>query len=160
MTKMDFSFLNAEIIRVFTLNLLAVWSSPSYPFVFPTRIKRRTFDILKLISTALSNQYNKFAFIIVDKDGALARSSGFISKCHNMNIVVQTTGGYESLLNGKSEIPNKTLANITGSLLINSSLNTELWCLAYQYSIWVSHQTDNSLYGTVPYLLWNVSRPA
>ena len=49
----------------------------------------------------------------MDEDGALARSSEFMSKCQNMNIVVQTTGGDSYSLNGKSEIPNNTLANIT-----------------------------------------------
>ena len=49
--------------------------------------------------------------------------------CHNMNIIVQTTGGYASSLNGKSEIPNKTLANITRALLLNSSHKKEIWCL-------------------------------
>ena len=37
-----------------------------------------------------------------------------------MNIIVQTTGGDASSLNGKSESPNKTLANITRALVLNS----------------------------------------
>ena len=57
-----------------------------------------------------------------------------------MNIVVKTTGGDASYLNGKSEIPNKTLANITIALLLNSSHKKELWCFAYQYAIWLSLQ--------------------
>ena len=36
-----------------------------------------------------------------------------MSTYHNMNIIVQTTVGYASSLNGKSESPNKTLDNIT-----------------------------------------------
>ena len=36
-----------------------------------------------------------------------------MKKYHNMNIIVQTTGGDASSLNGKSEISNKTLAIIT-----------------------------------------------
>ena len=55
-----------------------------------------------------------------------------------MNIIVQTTGGYASSINGKSEGPNKTLANITRSLLTNSINKKELWCFEYQYSIWLS----------------------
>ena len=39
--------------------------------------------------------------------------------CHNMNFIVQTTGGDASSINGKIESPNKTLANITGALLLN-----------------------------------------
>ena len=55
--------------------------------------------------------------------------------CHNMNIIVQTTGGHESSLNGKIKSTNKTLANIKRALLMNSSLKKELWCFEYQYVI-------------------------
>ena len=67
----------------------------------------------------MRNQDKKFAFIRVDEDEALARSSEFMRTCQNMNITVQTTGGDASSLNGKSESPNKTLANITRALLLN-----------------------------------------
>ena len=40
---------------------------------------------------------------------------------HNTNIIVQTTGGDESSINGKRVIPNNTLTNITIALLLNSS---------------------------------------
>ena len=40
---------------------------------------------------------------------------------HNMNIIVETTGGDKYSLNDKIEIPNETLANITRALLLNSS---------------------------------------
>ena len=43
-----------------------------------------------------------------------------------MNIIVQTTGGYASSLNGKSESLNKTLDNITRALLLNTSHKKEL----------------------------------
>ena len=54
-------------------------------------------------------------------------SSEFMSTCHNMNIIVQNTGGDESSLNGKIEIPNKILANVTRSLLLKSRHKKELW---------------------------------
>ena len=69
----------------------------------------------------MRNQDKKVAFIRVDEDGALARSSEFMKTCHKMNIIVQTTGGDASSLNGKSESSNKTLANITRDILLNSS---------------------------------------
>ena len=77
-----------------------------------------------------------------------------------MNIIVHTTGGDASSLNGKSEIPNNTLANITRALFLNSSHKKELWCFAYQYYIWLSHQTENRLCGDVPYFLWHGIRPS
>ena len=46
--------------------------------------------------------------------------------CHNMNIIVQTTGGDEYSLNGKSEIQNKILKNIIRDLILNSSHKKEL----------------------------------
>ena len=41
--------------------------------------------------------------------------------CHNINIIVQTTGGGASSINGKSGSLNKTLANIMRALLLNPS---------------------------------------
>ena len=67
-----------------------------------------------------------------------------------MNIIVQTRGGDASSLIGTSEIPNKTLDNITRALLLNSSHKKELWCFAYQYDIRLSRQNDNILHGDVP----------
>ena len=100
--------------------------SSSYPFGFTSRSKRPPLDILKFIITTLRNQDKKFAFIRVDKYGDIARYYESMNTCHNMNIIVQNTGGYTSSLNGKSEITNKTLANITRALLLNSSHNKEL----------------------------------
>ena len=71
-----------------------------------------------------------------------------------MNIISQTTGGDASSLNGKSEIPDKTHANITRALLLNSSHKKELF-FAYQYTIWISFRTENRLRGDVPYFLWH-----
>ena len=76
-----------------------------------------------------------------------------------MNIIFYTTDGDAYYLRGKSEIPNKKLANITRTLLLNSSHNIELWCFAYQYSIWISLRTNNILRGGFPYFLWHGTRP-
>ena len=55
----------------------------------------------------------------MDEDGELAISSEFMNICHNMNIIVHTTGGDASSPNGKSEIPNTKLSNITIALIMN-----------------------------------------
>ena len=80
--------------------------------------------------------------------------------CHNMNIIVQTTGGDESSLNGKSESSNKTPANTTIDILLKSIHMKELWCFAHQYTIWIYHLTDNILCGDVTYFLWHGIRPS
>ena len=69
----------------------------------------------------MRNQDKKVAFIIVDEDVALSRYYDFMNTCHNLNIIVQNTGGDASSLSGKSESPNNTLYNITIALLLNSS---------------------------------------
>ena len=96
---------------------MVICSDISYPFGLPSRSKRPPLDTLKIIINTLINQDKKVSLIRVYEYGELARSSEFIKTCHNMNIIVQTTGGYYSSLNGKRESPNKTLANIMRALL-------------------------------------------
>ena len=110
MLQMDFAFFNVESIRGFTSTFVAICSATAHPFGFPPRSKRTPLDTLKCFVTTLINKDKKVAFIIVDEYGALARSSEFMRTRHDMNIIVQTTGGYASSINGKSEIPNKILA--------------------------------------------------
>ena len=78
-------------------------------------------DILKFIITTLKNQDKKVALIRVEKYGAMERSSEFVKTRHNINTIIKNTDGDASSLNGKIEIPNKKLANIKISLLLNSS---------------------------------------
>ena len=133
MLQIDFSFFYVEIIRGFTSNFVAILSDTSYPFGFPSRSKSPLLDILKFLVATLRNQDKKFSFSIVDEDGALAMYYEFMKTYHNMNIIVHTIGGYTYSLNGKSESHNKTLANITRALLLNSNHKKELCCFAYNY---------------------------
>ena len=139
---------------------MAICCATLYPFVFPPISKRLPLDNLNFLVTTLRNKYKKFAFILVDEDESLAISYGFMKTFHNMNIIVQTTGVDTSSLNGKSEIPNNTLDNITRALLLNSSHKKELWCFSYQYAICLSRQNNNIFRGRVPYLLWHGTRPS
>ena len=77
-------------------------------------------DLLNFLFATLRNQDKKVAFIQIDEDGALTRSSGFMKTFHNMNIIVQTKCGDASSLNGKMVIPNNTLYNITRAILVKS----------------------------------------
>ena len=90
------------------------------PFGFPSTRKRPPLDILKLLVTTLRNQDKKVPLIQVDRDGPLERSSEFTKTYHDMNIIVQTTGGDASSINGIIESSNKTIANITRDILLNS----------------------------------------
>ena len=136
---------------------MAICYATSYPFGFPSRSKRPPLDILKFLVTTLRNQDKQVALISVDQYGALSRDIESMRTCHNMNTILQTTGGDASSLNDKSESPNKKLANITRALLLNSSHKKELWCFSYQYSIWLSRGTENILRGDVHYFLWLIT---
>ena len=118
MPHMDFAFFNVESIWVFNSTFVAICFATSHPFGFPSRNNYPPFEILKFLVFTLINYDNKVALIRVDVDGALARSYEFMKKCHNMNIIVKTTGGDASDINGKSESPNKKLYNIKRSLLL------------------------------------------
>ena len=102
MLQMDFSFLNVESIRGFTSTFVSLCSATSYPIIFQSISKCMPLYILSFLVTTLSNQDKKFASVQVDEDGALSRSSEFMKTCHNMNIIVQNTGGDKYLLNGNS----------------------------------------------------------
>ena len=128
---------SVDLPRIF----VAICSDTSHPFGFTSRSKHPPPDILKFLVTTLRNQDKKVVFIRVYEDRELARSSEFTKICHNMKIIVQTTGVDESSINGKSEIPNKTLDNITRALLLKSSHKKELWCFVYQCAIWLYLQT-------------------
>ena len=98
---MDFSFFNVESIGGFNSTFVDICSTTSHPFGFPSIIKCPPLDILKFLVNKLRNKDKKVAFILFDEYGALSRSSEFIKTCHNMNILVQTTGEYAYELNSK-----------------------------------------------------------
>ena len=102
---------------------MAICYATSKTFEYSSKSKCPNLDILKVLVATFSNQYKKVAFIRVDEDGALARSSEFINTYHNMNIIVQNTGEDAYSINVKNESPNKTLDNITRALLLKSSHN-------------------------------------
>ena len=101
MLQTDLACFNVEGIRQFTSTFVAICYATSDLFGFPSRSKLPTLDILKFLVTKLINQDKKVALIRVDEDVALARYSEFMKTFHNMNIIVQTTGGDASSLNGK-----------------------------------------------------------
>ena len=78
------------------MTFVAICYATPYLFLFPPRSKRPPLDLIEFLVTTLRNQDKKVASIQVDEDGALARYSEFMKTCHNMNIIVQTTGGDES----------------------------------------------------------------
>ena len=71
-----------------------------------------------------------------------------------MKILVHTTGGNTSYINGKIESSNNTLEKITRDIFTHYIYNKELWCLDFQYAVYIERITNNKLHGDVPYSLW------
>ena len=65
MLQMNFAFLNVESIRGLTSNFVAIRSTTSCPFGFPSISNLPPLDILKFLVTTLINQDKKVAFIRV-----------------------------------------------------------------------------------------------
>ena len=160
MLQINFEICNDEMIRGFTSTFVVICSANSYPFWFPSRRKSWPLDILKCVVTVLKNWNKKVASIRVDEYTELARSSEYMTTCHNMNIIIQNSGGDASSLNDKSRICNKKIGDVTRALLLNSRYKKELCFFVYQYPICLSRKIKNILCGDVTYLLWNVTRPS
>ena len=97
------------------------------------------------------NHYKKVALIWSGEDVSLEIYYESLSTCF-----VQTTGGDESSLNGKSEIPNKILDNTTRDIILKSCHKKEPWWFTYKYDICISHRNYNRLCGDITYLLRNL----
>jgi hypothetical protein len=59
----------------------------------------------------------KPVFIQVNEGGELARSRDFCFLVQELGLILQTTGGYASSLNGKSEVTHRLLKNMVQSML-------------------------------------------
>ena len=120
MIQMYFSFFNVDSIRGFTSTFVAICYATLHLFGFTSRSKHPPLDILKFLVTTLINQDKKVAFVRVDADEELEGSSESMKTCHQMYIILQTTGADAPSLNDNSKIPNTTLANIKLYLLLKS----------------------------------------
>jgi hypothetical protein len=94
---------------------------------FPTTSKRAPLSILDFFFTMLEHDGVTIQAIRVDEDGALANSTEFSDFLVDRKILLDTTGGYASFLNGKIERPHQTIAQMVRSLLLNSGLPSTLW---------------------------------
>ena len=72
-----------------------------------------------------------------------------------LQIIVETTGGYNSSVNGKVERPHQTIKNMVRVQLISRGHDDELWCLTYQYTIWIIARLYHSRIKTAPIVAWH-----
>ena len=152
--KADFTFLNGTSNKGFTSAFNIIDATQSYTFVLPNRSKCSPVSLLKAtISVSRSVRYS-CTIIIHDEGINLTKLVDFMITLHDLHMIVETTGGYESTINGKLELPNWKFKNMLHSQLISRFHNEKLWCFFYQYSGWLVRRLINKRIGNVPIISW------
>jgi len=141
MLQLDFGFMNVTSIRGFTSYLSCDCVKTKYPFRFCTRNKRAPVDVIKWIITTLRGQGKKVQFVRFDEGGELARSKD-VNKMlvEDFQIIMQTTGGYASHLNGVTEREHRTDADSIRTSLYAAGLDDNLWCYALLHSTFINRR--------------------
>ena len=63
------------------------------------------------------------------------RSANIMRLCvEELGIIVETTGGYASSINGTAETPRRTFKLSIRSMLIGANMADPAWCFVGQYS--------------------------
>lgn len=99
----DFTFFNVESVRCFACALLIIDAASRHPFGFPSRSKRPPVDTLRWIVNVLRKQGKPFKVLRSDEGGESAHSADFMRACEDLGLIVETTGGCESTVNGTAE---------------------------------------------------------
>jgi len=99
--------------------------------------------------------------IHVDEDGALVHSLEFTEILKvEATIMLETTGGYTSFLNGKEGRHHCTIAKNFRSMLKNSGHNKNKWCYAAETAANIYHGILHLAINTSPYYAWYNIHPS
>ena len=130
---MDFAFMPQTSIRGFTSFLSVKDAATNYTWIFLSRNKRPPLDVLTFFISILKKEQRIIRYVRVDEDGALANSTEFCKLLILHHITLQTTGGYASSLNGKSESLNKVAKFTVSSILASTQMDPMFWCFALSH---------------------------
>ena len=133
MFHIDFVFFDKISIRGFSAVLIIVDARTRKLWVFCTPSKRPPIDIMRFFLRQIQKDGKQVQFIRSDEGGEVIKSEDFCQMLlKEFQITAQTTGGYSSWINGKSERHNQTINNMTRTALYDSGLKTSLWCFALE----------------------------
>ena len=130
---MDFAFMPVTSIRGFTAFLSIKDAATNYTWIFLSRNKRPPLDILSFFISIMKKENRTIRYIRVDEDKALANCTAFCKLLLLHNITLQTTGGYASSLNGKSESLNKVAKHTVSTILSSTNMDPIFWCFAMSH---------------------------
>ena len=138
--------------------LLIIDESSRYIWIYLTRTKSPPLEQVQGLLKRF-DQY-KYATIMTDQGGELAKSNDFKQLCNNYNYIVQPTGAYASKQNGMAEKPNKDLAQIMRCLLFSAGLDSRFWSYALRHAVYLKNRWPHaSKQWKTPYELLHNTKP-
>lgn len=161
MLQMDFAFFNVQSVRGFTSYLSCDCVLTKYSFRFCTRRKRSPVDIIRWILLTLKKQNKIVIFVRFDEGGELARCTELNKLLvEDFQIVMQSTGGYASHLNGVTERGHRSDANTIRTSLYAAGLEDKYWCFALMHSNFLNRRWCRYPETSTPYEKWNNTKPS
>ena len=155
---LDWMIVNTESCRGFKVALTVIDAVTRMPWGFPSRLRGAPIQLTRWFIKHMRIKGYAVAEFRVDEDSSLARSTEWNMICYQEGVNVESTGGYESTLNGKAERPHRTVKNMMRCQLIGSALPDPLWCLSYQFSILILRMRWNRMINGIPLLKWDPTR--
>eukprot|EP00978_Attheya_sp_CCMP212_P033185 scaffold132841_cov57-Attheya_sp.AAC.1 len=149
---MDFTFFNVISIRKFNSALTIVDTTSSYPWGFPTRSKRPPISTFRWFISVLRSMGKNPIYIRVDEGGELANSTDFCKAVVGLNLILETTGGYASNVNGKNESMNGNAKGMVRTFLQARSHSDDKWCIITRIL--------NTQVKMTPYEKWHDIKPS
>ena len=119
---MDFAYSSCTSIRGYVAYFSVTCQATGFGFVFCVPNKRPPLSLISWISETMKRQGRPISFVRFDEGGELACSQQVCQLLIDLNIVMQTTGGYSSSLLGKDERQHRTLAEMITSMLYSAGL--------------------------------------
>lgn len=150
----DFWFANVTSFIGNNTCLSVVDAKSRYGFEFPSASKRPPLRIVRNLVKLLRSCGYPVHVIRVDEDSGLAKSSDFCRLLADLQVILETTGGYNSTNNGKVERPHRTKANHIRSDLIGAGLTDRLWDRSATYNQCVVNQSWNEMTNNIPLIEW------
>eukprot|EP00956_Cyclotella_meneghiniana_P000008 scaffold27_cov57-Cyclotella_meneghiniana.AAC.5 len=147
----DYAFWNTESIRGFTATLIIVEATTRYIWLFHSRSKTAPIDICLYFF----NQQKALGYPCVrlrcDEDGAFVNSTEFCKiMFKDLGMSMETTGGYESSINGTAETPIRTMKRTVRSTLLGSGKSNVFFCFAADHGSAIYNNVLHRSTGKIP----------
>jgi hypothetical protein len=148
---LDFSFYSVSSIRGFKALLTITDATTSREWRFPTTSKRPPIAIVSHFVRTLRRAGYPVQRFRVDEGGELAGSESFNIVCFDkLDMVVKTTGGYNSTANGKVEGGHRPAKFSVRCMLMTAGKPDSFWCFVTCYQCVLKNHTLHSRTNKVP----------